>query len=123
MADDNKKRESEESVIDRRDTLKLVSAVAALGLGLGVTTEAEAQGINAGKIRAEDVGRFSIKLFKVSSSNSSPDLVETLDLSTIGQHKGANLAGQYSIKLYNTKGEATALLTENSVEIARRTKQ
>lgn len=109
--------------VSRRETLKLASAVSALGVGLGVTLEAGDAEAAPAQISAAGVGQLTIKLYKLGvgkegSRDGGVQLLQAFELGALS-HKGAKeIAGQYAIKMYNVKNEKTELLTEHPIELS-----
>ena len=92
----------ETKTIGRRNTLKLATAVTALGAGLGIVLDAKkAAAGEAVRVRFSELGNLSIKLIKLDDAGRQT-LLETIDVSALAR------VGAYSIKLYNTKSDGTS---------------
>jgi hypothetical protein len=86
--------------VTRRQTLQLASALSALGVGLGVALESsEAE---AAEVAASSVGQLSVKLYKEAKSGDA-QLVQTFDLGALSNKAAKDIAGQYTVKIYNLK--------------------
>jgi hypothetical protein len=112
MSEDTKKMPK----VGRRDSLKLATAVTALGAGLGVVLDADdAVAGETIKLRSGDLGGFTIKLYKLDADAKSTTLLETVDVGALSvkMTKG----GSYAIKMYNHKLEAPAMLMEQGLAI------
>ena len=67
------------------------------------------------KIAGQALGKLSIKLYKFSPDNQSNSLVHQLDITNI-LTRGAK-SGNYSVKLYNQKGETAEVVFDNEVQV------
>jgi hypothetical protein len=113
------KRKSDDAPpnMSRRDTLKLATAVSALGAGLGATLlskDAEAETVRAD---AASLGQVTVKLYK-QSKDGSQSLVQSFDLSSLTNKLAKDISGAYTLKLTSVKGDKTALISEQLVELA-----
>lgn len=107
--------------VSRRETLKLASAVSALGVGLGVTLDSSDAEAAPAQIAAAGVGQLTIKLYKLGKEGARDGGVQLLHAFELGalSHKGAKeIAGQYAIKMYNIKNEKTELVAEQPIELS-----
>jgi hypothetical protein len=105
-----------DSNVSRRDTLRLATALSALGVGLGVVSSknAEAQVLKGSTvIDAQTVGQLSIKFYKFAPSGQAPVLLHALDLGSLLQRLGNVEQGAISVKLFAAKGGASRILSEN----------
>jgi len=116
MSDDTKRMPK----LGRRDSLKLATAVTALGAGLGIVLEADdanAEGVAAifAKIKATDLGNLTVKLFKHDADGKTHTLLDTIDVGalTVKLNKG----GSFSVKMYNHKLDAPVMLSELSLAV------
>lgn len=112
MADDNSGKKHE---IGRRDTLKLASALSALGIGLGVMLEADDAAAATARIPTANLGKLTVKLYKFNAESKSNTLVHTFDLNTLLGR--LQRGGTFSIKLFNQKGESAEIVAENEIEV------
>ncbi len=121
MANDDKPN------VSRRDTLKLATAVSALGLGLGVAfdgKDANAQvlkGVPATSIKldAAQLGPVSLKLYKLNADGRTFDLLHTLDLSALFM-RGEGKESAVSIKFFNNKTEQPALIGQQNFRVTQK---
>jgi hypothetical protein len=113
MSDDTKKMPK----VGRRDTLKLATAVTALGAGLGVVLDADdAIAAEGFKLAASELGNMTIKLYKLDATGkTAPTLLETIDVGALSQKMSKG--GAFSLKFYNHKQDAAVMLSEHSVAI------
>jgi hypothetical protein len=114
--------------VSRRDTLRLATAVSALGIGLGVSLEskdASAQvrapltlgGTTSIKLDASKLGPVSLKLYKLNPDGQNFDLLHTLDLSALfikGEGAKENVV---SMKLFNQKADQAVLISGHDFHI------
>jgi len=110
--------------VSRRETLKLATAVSALGLGLGVVFDgknAAGQVLKGAatsvKLEASKVGTVSLKLYKLNGD--AFDLLHTLDLSGLlagGGTKGENVI---AVKLFNQKGDQATMLSSHELHVVQ----
>jgi hypothetical protein len=119
--------------VSRRDTLRLATAVSALGIGLGVSLEgkeAAAQvlkgsvlpvGSNTSiKLDAATLGPVSLKLYKLNADGQNFDLLHTLDLSSLFV-KGEGLKDNaVAIKLFSQKGDQGILISGHEFRIVQK---
>lgn len=110
MSDDTKKAPK----VGRRDSLKLATAVTALGAGLGIVLDAGDASAETVKLRSTDIGNFTIKLYKYDAEGKTNALVETIDLSALALKMGQG--GAYSIKMYNHK-DAPVMISEQVLAV------
>jgi len=108
-SDDNNERK-----LGRRDTLKLATAVSALGVGLGVLLDAPNAEAATIKLVNSKLGKLSIKLYKFSADGQQSELLHTLDLSAVA---GKMKAGNYSLKFYNHKIDTPEMLMEQAIDV------
>lgn len=101
--------------VTRRDTLKLASAVSALGVGLGVTLEAN-DAEAAPVVPTERLSQLTIKLHKLGRDGQH-SLVESFDVGALSHKLGKDIAGQYTVKLYNVKLDKHEVLVESAIEL------
>jgi hypothetical protein len=106
---------SEDKKVSRRDTLKLASAVSALGVGLGVTLDSK-DAEAAPVVQAERLAQLSIKLWKLARDGQHT-VVSTFDLGALSHKQAKDIAGQYSLKLYNIKLDKAEVLVESPIEL------
>lgn len=113
MSDDAKKMPK----VGRRDTLKLATAVTALGAGLGVVLDADdAVAGETFKLTTSELGKLSIKLFKIDATGkTAPSLLETIDVGALSLKM--NKGGAYSLKFYNSKEDAHVMVSEQTLAI------
>lgn len=115
MADDQKRKDQEGREVARRDTLKLASALSALGLGLGVLLDADDAEAAPERIAKGDLGRLSLKFFKLEVDDSSPDLLATIDLRRLVAY--ARRGGAFSFKIYSEKDDTSKLIADSDIEV------
>lgn len=112
---------SNEKKVGRRDTIKLATAVTALGAGLGVVLDAgEAEAGEPAKLRADGIGNLTVKLFKHEDGGKGASLLETVDLSSFAIKMGKGGAGAYSIKWFQDarKGDGSVnVLSEQAIHV------
>lgn len=111
MPDDTKKMPK----LGRRDSLKLATAVTALGAGLGVVLDGDDAAAETVKLRTGDIGNFTVKLFKWDAEGKAHTLVETIDLGALAMKMSKG--GSYSIKMYNHKLETPTMLSEQTIAV------
>jgi hypothetical protein len=103
MSDDTKKKTEAVTPavapVTRRDTLKLATALSALGVGLGVTLREGEAHAETHKIDTNSVGLLTLKFYKEVVGKPA-QLLHTADLSSY-VIKGE--AGRYFLKLENLK--------------------
>jgi hypothetical protein len=104
-------------VIGRRDTLKLATAVSALGAGLGATLLSKDADAETARADAASLGQVSVKLYKLAKDGQQT-LVQSFDLSSLSLKSPKDIAGAYTIKLTSHKLERTAVISEQSLELA-----
>lgn len=115
--------------VSRRDTLRLATAVSALGLGLGVVfdgKDADAQVLKGAaaaaattiKLEASQLGPVSLKLYKLDADGRSFDLLHTLDLSALFM-RGEGKESAVSIKLFNHKAEQPTLIAQQNFRLVQ----
>ena len=110
MSDDTNKMPK----VGRRDSLKLATAVTALGAGLGIVLDADDASAETVKLRTTDIGNFTVKLYKFDADGKTHTLVESVDLGALALK--LSKGGSYSLKMYNQKG-APVMLREQSLAI------
>ena len=110
MSDDTNKMPK----VGRRDSLKLATAVTALGAGLGIVLDADDASAETVKLRTTDIGNFTVKLYKFDADGKTHTLVESVDLGALALK--LSKGGSYSLKMYNQKG-APVMLSEQSLAI------
>jgi hypothetical protein len=102
--------------VGRRDTIKLATAVTALGAGLGVVLDADdAVAGEAVKLRATELGNLVLKFYKLDADGKNGTLLETVDVGALALKLGKG--GSYSLKMYNHKLDAPALISEQTVTV------
>jgi hypothetical protein len=108
MSDDKKMPK-----VGRRDSLKLATAVTALGAGLGIVLDGNDAAAETVKMKTTEIGNFTVKLYKYSPDGQAA-LIETVDIGALAlkMQKG----GSYSLKMYNHK-DSPVMLTEQLVAI------
>jgi hypothetical protein len=111
MSDDTKKMPK----LGRRDSLKLATAVTALGAGLGVVLDGDEASAQIYKFRSSDIGNFTVKLYKFDAEGKAHTLVETVDLGALAIKLGKG--GAYSVKMFNQKGDAAVMVSEHAIAV------
>lgn len=111
MSDDTKKMPK----VGRRESLKLATAVTALGAGLGIVLDAEDAAAETIKWRTTDIGNLTVKLYKFAADGKTNTLVESIDLGALASKM--TKGGAYSIKMYNYKLDAPVMLSEQAVAV------
>lgn len=101
--------------LGRRDTLKLATAVSALGVGLGVLLESSEASAETVKLNPNAIGKLTLKLFKENSDGKPSTLLHTIDFSTVAM-KGQK-AGNYTVKMYNQKVESSEVVMEHGIQV------
>jgi len=105
---------SADKKVTRRDTLKLASAVSALGIGLGVTLDSK--DAEAASVAAASLEQLTIKLYKLAKDGQQA-VVHSFDVGALSHKLARDIVGQYSIKLYNIKLDKPELLVESPIEL------
>jgi hypothetical protein len=101
MSDDSKKK-LEAVTPSRRDTLKLATALSALGVGLGVTFREGEAHAETYKLDGAAIGALSLKFYK-EVVGKPPQLLHTADLSSLVLKTEA---GRYFLKIENLKADS-----------------
>jgi hypothetical protein len=119
MSDDPKN----DKALGRRETLRLATAVSALGLGLGATLigrDAEALPAAQQKIavNAGDLGRLQLKLWKIADGQP-PQLLHTLDATALATAGGGVAPGTYNLKLTSIKSNAETTISDQLITITQ----
>jgi hypothetical protein len=128
MANDDTK-----APFSRRDTLRLATAVSALGIGLGVSLESKdaasqvlkgsplpVGGLTTIKLDSSNLGPVSLKLYKLNGDGQNFDLLHALDLSSLfikGEGAKENVV---AIKLFNQKGDQAILISGHEFRIVQK---
>jgi hypothetical protein len=112
-----------DKAVGRRDTLKLATAVSALGLGLGATLAArDAEALPAVQqkiaVSAGDLGRIQIKFWKIADGQA-PQLLHSLDATALATAGGGVAPGMYNLKLTSVKGGAETTVTDQLITITQ----
>ena len=109
MSDDKKMPK-----VGRRDSLKLATAVTALGAGLGIVLDGDEASAETVKLKSTDIGNFTVKLYKYDTDGKTSTLLESVDLGALASkmQKG----GAYTIKMYNHK-DTPVMLSEQVLAI------
>jgi hypothetical protein len=118
--------------VSRRDTLKLATAVSALGVGLGVVIDskeghagdlkAEGMKLEMGKVQAMKLeylklGPVSLKLYKLNGDGKTFDLLHTLDLSALFVKGEAGQTNVVALKLFSHKADQPILISGQEFHI------
>jgi hypothetical protein len=108
MSDDKKMPK-----VGRRDSLKLATAVTALGAGLGIVLDGDEAAAETIKLKTTDIGNFTVKLYKYEPDGKGT-LIESVDIGALAlkMQKG----GAYTIKMYNHK-DTPVMLSEQLLAI------
>jgi hypothetical protein len=106
---------SDDKKLSRRDTLKLASAVSALGVGLGVTLDSK-DAEAAPTVAGERMDQLAIKLYKLGRDGQHA-VVSSFDVGALSHKQAKDIAGQYTIKLYNIKLDKQEVLLESAIEL------
>ena len=105
---------SHEKKLGRRDSLKLATAVTALGAGLGVVLDGNEASAETVKLRATDLGNFTVKLYKQDAEGKA-SLLETVDIGALSSKM--TRGGAFVLKMYNHKLETPTLLSEQALTV------
>jgi hypothetical protein len=104
---------SKDDDVSRRETLKLVTALSALGVGLGVTfREGEARA-ETHKIDRDAIGVLSLKFYR-DNPGKPPELLHAIELNPAGLKIEP---GRYSLKLTNRRQTAEEIVAEHFLEV------
>jgi hypothetical protein len=119
MSDDPKN----EKAVGRRETLKLATAVSALGLGLGATLMArDAEALPAVQqkiaVSAGDLGRLQLKLWKIADGQP-PQLLHSIDATALATAGGGVVPGTYNLKLTSIKTNVETTVTDQLLTITQ----
>jgi hypothetical protein len=101
--------------LGRRDTLKLATAVSALGVGLGVLLDSSEAAAETVKLNPNSIGKLTLKLYKENADDRPSTLLHTIDFSTVAM-KGQK-AGNFTLKLFNQKVESSELVMEHGIVV------
>jgi hypothetical protein len=108
--------------VTRRDTLRLATAVSALGAGLGVSLDpkgALAESIKgSAKLAATDIGTVALKIVRLPSGGP-PELLHTFDLTAHFLKLDALKGESIKFSVYNQKEGAATPLFEQTVTVTQ----
>jgi hypothetical protein len=105
--------------VSRRDTLKLATAVSALGVGLGIAIDGkEALAYEWVKLQAKDLGTLGIKVFGPGQDAQTQELLHTMDLSPmLIKWRGTGAITQFTVKLMNIKATGEEIVFQHGLTV------
>lgn len=97
--------------VNRRDVLKLISAVAALGAGLAVSVDAQA---------AESPVRLEFKFYGKVGNNPAEELLHTLEVPDEVVSKMLKISnGNVALRVYRSDIKTPLLITQSSIKLGK----